>query len=81
MEQWKIARINALAHKAKSAEGLTDAEIRERRQLRREYIQAVTGSLSEQLDRVYFVEKDGSQTKLQKKAEPSHHSSKIGTKD
>ena len=37
MEKQKIARINALAKKAK-AEGLTDAEKVEQKQLRDEYI-------------------------------------------
>ena len=36
----KIARINALAHKAK-AEGLTDEEKEEQAQLRRDYIDSV----------------------------------------
>ena len=49
MEQEKIARINALAHKAK-AEGLTPEEIKERDALRKEYIAAVRQSLVSQLD-------------------------------
>ena len=38
----KIARINALAHKAK-AEGLTDEEKEEQAQLRRDYIELGEG--------------------------------------
>ena len=40
----KIARINALAHKAK-AEGLTDEEKEEQAQLRRDYIDSVKANL------------------------------------
>ena len=41
----KIARINALAHKAK-AEGLTDEEKEEQAQLRRDYIDSVKANPS-----------------------------------
>ena len=68
MEQYKIDRINALARKAK-AEGLTEDEIRERDALRREYINAVTGSLRRQLDNTYLVDAQGRKTKLRKKGE------------
>ena len=44
MEQEKIARINALARKAK-AEGLSPEEIAERDALRKEYIADVKRSL------------------------------------
>lgn len=68
MEQYKIDRINALARKAK-AEGLTEEELRERDALRREYIDAVTGSLRRQLDNTYLVDSQGRKTKLRKKGE------------
>ncbi len=63
MEQEKIARINALAHKAK-AEGLTPEEIEERDALRKEYIAAVRQSLVSQLDAVTIVEPDGTKHKI-----------------
>lgn len=63
MEQEKIARINALAHKAK-AEGLTPEEIEERDVLRKEYIAAVRQSLVSQLDAVTIVEPDGTKHKI-----------------
>lgn len=63
MNQEKIDRINALARKSK-AEGLTDEEKAEQAALRREYIQAVTGSLRVQLDNTSVQEPDGSIRKL-----------------
>ncbi len=63
-----IRRINELAHKAK-AEGLTDEEIKERDELRRQYIDAFKRSLTAQLDNTYIVTPDGKKTKLKKKQE------------
>ena len=48
--QEKIARINALAKKAKTPEGLTPEETAERAALRREYLDAFKQSLTAQLD-------------------------------
>ena len=60
----KIARINALAHKAK-AEGLTDKEREEQAQLRRDYIDAVKANLKSQLDTLYVLdEKSGKKTNI-----------------
>jgi uncharacterized protein YnzC (UPF0291/DUF896 family) len=66
MEQEKIARINALAHKAK-AEGLTPEEIAERDVLRKEYIADFKRSLIGQLDAITIVEPDGTKHKLKKR--------------
>lgn len=66
MEQEKIARINALAHKAK-AEGLTPDEIAERDALRKEYIADVKRSLVGQLENTTIVRPDGTRQKVQKK--------------
>ena len=62
-----IARINALAKKAKS-EGLTAEETAERDKLRRIYIESVKANLTGQLDNTYILRPDGSKTKLQKKS-------------
>lgn len=62
-----IARINALAKKAKS-EGLTAEETAERDKLRRIYINSVKANLTGQLDNTYILRPDGSKTKLQKKS-------------
>ena len=60
----KIARINALARKAK-AEGLTDGEREEQAQLRRDYIDSVKENLKSQLDSLYELdEKSGKKTNI-----------------
>ena len=56
--QEKIDRINALARKAKTPEGLTPEETAERDVLRREYIASVRANLVGQLERTYIVEPD-----------------------
>lgn len=52
----KIDRINELAKKAKSTEGLTDDERVERDSLRKEYIETMKSRLREQLERIEFVD-------------------------
>lgn len=61
-----IARINELAAKNK-AEGLTEAELEERANLRRIYIDNVTGNLKAQMDNTYIVRPDGTKEKVVKK--------------
>ena len=58
-----IRRINELARKAK-AEGLTEAETKERDVLRQQYIASVRKNLTAQLDNTYIVEPDGTKHKL-----------------
>lgn len=67
MEQEKIARLNALAKKAKSEEGLTPEEMVERDLLRREYIDAYRKNLEAQLENIRIVEPDGTKHKLPKR--------------
>ncbi len=69
MEQQQIDRLNELARKAKSPEGLTEWEEMERAALRREYIDSVLGSLKGQLDNTYIVDEAGNKQKLRKKEE------------
>ena len=69
MDEKKIERINELARKAKTPEGLTDEELAERAALRREYVDAVTGSLKAQLDNTYIVDGHGNKTKLARRGE------------
>ena len=69
--QEKINRINALAKKAKTPEGLTPEEQAERTALRREYIDAFKQSLTAQLDNTYIQYPDGTKQKLAFKEDPS----------
>ena len=62
----KIDRINALAKKAKSAQGLTPEEREEQAALRREYIEVCKRSLTAQLDRTDIQYPDGTRRKLGK---------------
>lgn len=62
-----IARINALAKKAKT-EGLTDEETAEQDKLRRIYIDSVKANLTGQLNNTYILRPDGTKTKLEKKS-------------
>lgn len=55
MEQSKIDRINALAKKAKS-QGLTDAEAKERDELRKEYLASVRANFKAVLDSVEITD-------------------------
>ena len=67
MDQKKIDRINELAHKAKTPQGLTPEEIRERDALRREYIDAVVGNLRQELEHTWVVDEHGNKRKLPRK--------------
>ncbi len=67
MEQKKIDRINELARKAKTPEGLTPEETAERDVLRREYIDAFKASLTAQLDNTYIQYPDGTKRKLKRR--------------
>ena len=67
MEQHKIDRINELARKAKTEEGLTPEELAERDALRREYIDAHRESLIRHLENTYIQNPDGTRKKLQRK--------------
>lgn len=58
-----IARINALAKKAKT-EGLTLEELAERDKLRRIYIDSVKSNLIGQLENTYIVSPDGTKKKI-----------------
>lgn len=62
--QEKIDRINALARKSKTAEGLNEAEKEEQQKLRREYIDAYKASLHAQLGNTVIVRPDGTRERL-----------------
>lgn len=67
MDQKKIDRINELARKAKTPEGLTPEELTERDALRKEYVAAFRASLTAQLDNTVIQYPDGTRRKLRKK--------------
>lgn len=69
MEQKKIDRINELARKSKTAEGLTEAEKAEQQQLRKEYIADWRRGVQQTLDNTYIVDEHGNERKLKKKAD------------
>ncbi len=71
MEQKKIDRINFLARKSKTPEGLTEAEKAEQAVLRREYIDSVKASLVGHLENTTIVRPDGSKEKVTKKGKKS----------
>ena len=67
MKQEQIDRINELARKAKTPEGLTEWEQMEQAALRREYVDAVLGNLKDQLDHTYIMDERGNKRKLKTK--------------
>lgn len=67
MEQAKIDRINQLARKSRTPEGLTEQEKTEQAVLRREYIDAFRSSLRAQLDHTQVIGPDGVRRPLEKK--------------
>ena len=65
--QEQIDRINALARKSRTPEGLTPEEREEQAALRRAYLDAVKASLTAQLDHTYLVDEQGNKQKLKRK--------------
>lgn len=65
--QADIDRINALARKSRTPEGLTTAEKAEQMELRRRYVAAVRENLTAQLDNTVIQRPDGSKTPLKPK--------------
>ena len=68
MTDEKILRINELARKSRTPEGLTEEEKAEQARLRAEYVAAFRGSLKAQLDSTVIGNPDGSRTALKDKA-------------
>lgn len=67
MEQQKIDRINFLAKKSKTPEGLTQAEKAEQQALRQEYLAGFRRNLRAQMENIYLVDENGNEQKLEKK--------------
>ncbi len=66
MEKEKILRINELARKAKTEEGLTPEELVEQKKLREEYIAEFRLSMGMMLDNTVIQYPDGSRKSLKK---------------
>lgn len=66
MEKSKLERINELAKKAKEGP-LTEEELVERDQLRKEYIAGFRANLKATLDNTVIVEPDGTRRNLKEK--------------
>lgn len=64
--QQQIDRINELARKSKTPEGLTEEEKLEQQQLRRIYIDSFKASLVGQLENTYIVDEHGNKRKVKR---------------
>lgn len=67
MEQSRIDRINELARKSRTPEGLNEEEKKEQAVLRREYIDAYKQSLVSQLENTYYIDKNGRKKKVERR--------------
>lgn len=67
MDQKLINRINELARKAKTAEGLTADEREEQKRLRQEYLKKFRAGFQAQLDNIVIMDDKGNKTPLRKK--------------
>ena len=57
MDKKKIDRINELAKKARSSDGLTPEEMTERAKLREEYLNAIRQNFKQTLDNIEIIVK------------------------
>ncbi len=60
-------RLNFLARKSRTPEGLTEAEKAEQQQLREEFLAGFRRNLYQTLDNTYVQRPDGTKEKLKKK--------------
>lgn len=67
MLQEKINRINQLARKSKTPQGLTEEEKAEQQQLRKEYIAEWRLGVIQTLDNTYVMDEKGNKHKLEQK--------------
>lgn len=81
MEQKKIERINALAKKQKSPEGLTKEEKDEQAALRAEYIAEIRASFGATLDSTVIVRPDGTREAVSDRKKVSGMPAEMKKKD
>lgn len=67
MDEIKIKRINELARKSKTPQGLTEQEKAEQKILRQEYIASYKRNLVSHLESIYIVDENGNKHKVEKK--------------
>lgn len=72
MDQKLLDRINELARKSRTPEGLTPEETAERQKLREQYIQEWRNGVRAQLENTIIVEPDGTRHKLQSRKKGVH---------
>lgn len=72
MEKEKLERISHLSRLARERE-LTNEEIKERMDLRGQYIAEMRQSLKHTLDHTYIQKPDGTMEKLRQKSDKSKH--------
>lgn len=60
LSEEKMKRINELANKSKTAEGLTEAEKSEQKELRTEYIEVFRGGMRHHIEGMKVVDQEGS---------------------
>ena len=65
--QAQIDRINELARKAKTPQGMTDEERDEQKMLRELYIASFRESLVANLENTYIIDEHGKKRKVQKR--------------
>ena len=63
----KIQRINELARKSRTPEGLTDEEKEEQARLRQEYVAEWRLGVTQVLDNTYIMDEKGNKRKLKTK--------------
>lgn len=70
MEKNKIERINELARKKKTPEGLTKEELSEQAALRQEYLAEYRENMKAMLDSLVIQEEDGTRHALKQRDNP-----------
>lgn len=69
--QEQINRINELARKSKTEQGLTEAEKAEQKELRQAYVAAFRESLVSNLESTYIVDEHGNKRKVERRKKKS----------
>ena len=79
MEEVSIRRINELARKSKTPEGLTEEEKEEQAALRKAYVLAIRRNLRGQLEEIDLKNPDGSITSVKEMHDKKYHEGEYRT--